>query len=71
LFNLVIRIFAGIFLIQEMIHPAGPGSGDYKVLRGSDWYYDWDSLRVANRDYNFPDLRNVSIGFRCAAPPAN
>jgi formylglycine-generating enzyme required for sulfatase activity len=52
-------------------NPPGPGSGDYRVLRGSDWYYDWDALRVANRDYNYPDIRNVSVGFRCAAPPAN
>ncbi len=52
-------------------NPPGPGSGEYKVLRGSDWFYEWDFLRVANRYYNPPDLRNVSIGFRCAAAPAN
>ena len=52
-------------------NPAGPASGEFKVLRGSDWYYDWDTLRLANRDYNFPELQNVSIGFRCAAAPAN
>ena len=52
-------------------NPPGPGSGDYRVLRGSDWYYEWASLRVANRDYNYPDIRNVSVGFRCAALPGN
>ena len=52
-------------------NPPGPASGDYRVLRGSDWYYEWDSLRVANRDYYFPDISNVSVGFRCVAPPAN
>jgi len=50
-------------------NPAGPRNGDRKVLRGGAWNDDPRSLRVSNRIGNVPSLRDLSIGFRCAADP--
>jgi sulfatase modifying factor 1 len=51
-------------------NPTGPGSGDYKALRGGGWYSDTDHLRVASRYYDYgPDISDYFIGFRCVAPP--
>ena len=56
------------YSVSPLNNPPGPGSGSYKVLRGGSWgsvdYY----LRVANRNYTYPNFSNLIIGFRCAAP---
>jgi formylglycine-generating enzyme required for sulfatase activity len=46
--------------------PAGPSSGDYKVLRGGSWDYFGDSLRSADRLRSVPVYRYFKFGFRCA-----
>jgi formylglycine-generating enzyme required for sulfatase activity len=53
-------------------NPTGPGSGDYKVLRGGSWNVKSHFLRVAFRGRFDPYLSSYSvIGFRCAVPPGN
>jgi formylglycine-generating enzyme required for sulfatase activity len=52
-------------------NPPGPTSGTFKVLRGGDWYGDWNYLRVAYRFSLNPGTRSDYFGFRCAAPPGN
>jgi formylglycine-generating enzyme required for sulfatase activity/serine/threonine protein kinase len=48
-------------------NPAGPSSGERRVVRGgSSWVDDdWD-VRSANRNRLDPDIRNDAVGFRCA-----
>lgn len=52
-------------------NPAGPISGDWKVLRGGrlDTYWDYyGQLLTSYRNYGLPDLKNFNfIGIRCAA----
>jgi len=60
-------------------NPTGPGSGDYKVLRGGSWNDVTLNLRSAFRscdpsDFGGCDPSNFGdshIGFRCVAPPGN
>ncbi len=46
--------------------PAGPASGQYRVLRGGSWYNDRNLVRCACRDWIDPDHRNAFNGFRVA-----
>ena len=52
------------------LEPAAAGSStlsDCKVLRGGSWNGGGViHIRCANRDYDEPDYRNDTIGFRCA-----
>jgi formylglycine-generating enzyme required for sulfatase activity len=59
------------FLPGEIVlDPQGPGSGSYRVIRGGDWSTDGSISRSANRDYDYPDTRDDSIGFRVVLAPA-
>lgn len=46
------------------INPEGPTSGSGRVLRGGSWLHGPRYLRSAQRDYNGPEWRYSSIGFR-------
>jgi formylglycine-generating enzyme len=46
-------------------NPQGPSGGDYRVLRGSSWFFLEVALRSAYRGRNSPDERPFQIGFRC------
>jgi formylglycine-generating enzyme required for sulfatase activity len=46
--------------------PAGPATGDDRVLRGGCWYYSVSAARVANRNYASPDENAIRVGFRIA-----
>jgi eukaryotic-like serine/threonine-protein kinase len=48
-------------------NPTGPGSGEYRVLRGGSWSHSVRSVRAANRLYSNPVYRNNNVGFRCAS----
>jgi len=39
---------------------------DWRVLRGGCWYYDRDLAACAFRDFEFPNVRDNFVGFRCA-----
>ncbi len=47
-------------------NPGGPESGDIRVLRGGAWSYGSSLARSADRDRNYPGVRSVNFGFRCA-----
>ena len=47
-------------------NPVGPGSGEYKVIRGGSWSKRPAIARVAGRMYLSPSQRTNSLGFRCA-----
>ncbi|HJO48765.1 MAG TPA: SUMF1/EgtB/PvdO family nonheme iron enzyme, partial [Candidatus Scalindua sp.] len=54
------------------LEPSKAGSSmlsDCKVLRGGSWNGGGViHIRCANRDYDEPDYKNDTIGFRCAGP---
>ncbi len=45
-------------------NPQGASSGDYRVLRGGDWYGNAQGCRVALRVRRDPDHRVSGLGFR-------
>ena len=51
------------------IQPTGPTTGDFRVLRGGSWNYGSSNCRSSTRDYDGPDGRNSSFGFRVARTP--
>jgi len=50
-------------------NPAGPPSGEVKLLRGGGWFSSAINVRVAVRPYKPPHTRNTNTGFRCARSP--
>ena len=50
-------------------NPAGPASGEYRVLRGGSWSYDARRVRAALRSRFTPGLRDYYLGFRCRLSP--
>lgn len=46
------------------VNPAGPSSGEIRVLRGGGWDRTPHSLRSANRHYDRFTVRSGNIGFR-------
>ena len=46
--------------------PAGPGEGQYRVLRGGSWYHDASIARCGFRGRDYPDDRFDYRGFRVA-----
>ena len=50
-------------------NPAGPASGQYRVLRGGSWYDSAARVRTANRGRFWPDGAWADYGFRCARSP--
>ena len=61
----------GAYSSSSSSNPQGPGSGEYRVLRGGGWARYPYSLRVADRDDYYPVNRIYDVGFRCgvSAPP--
>jgi formylglycine-generating enzyme required for sulfatase activity len=45
--------------------PAGPRSGEYRVVRGGSFHDDPESVRVSVRFQFEPGDRDLSLGFRC------
>jgi len=44
-----------------------PNNGDYRVLRGGSWNYDFrDYFRCASRNHCRPGSRDNNLGFRIA-----
>jgi formylglycine-generating enzyme required for sulfatase activity len=59
---------SGYYASSPGRNPAGPASGETRVLRGGSWLYGNATLfRSANRNYLIPSLRLNYLGFRCAA----
>ena len=49
--------------------PAGPASGDFRVLRGGSWFYYPRFIRVSVRACLNPQGRVGNFGIRCAGGP--
>ncbi|MCX7046264.1 MAG: SUMF1/EgtB/PvdO family nonheme iron enzyme [Candidatus Sumerlaeota bacterium] len=56
----------GAYTAEKQRNPSGPGSGEYRVLRGGSWFNTPVLCRSAYRSYNTPDYRLIFIGFRLA-----
>lgn len=52
---------------EPQTNPAGPETGEMRVLRGGVWTSMEFALETTNRFYWWPDARSIHIGFRCAA----
>ena len=50
--------------------PKGPSSGVDRVYRGGSWNYDAASCRAARRNWDYPDDRDPTLGFRPALVPS-
>jgi formylglycine-generating enzyme required for sulfatase activity/tRNA A-37 threonylcarbamoyl transferase component Bud32 len=51
-------------------NPPGPGSGQYRVLRGGSWYRNANGARCAYRGWITPvNWYNFYLGFRCVLSP--
>jgi formylglycine-generating enzyme required for sulfatase activity len=59
---------ADYYRVSPLKDPAGPATGDEKVLRGCSWYNQPDVCFVATRDRYAPDQRLYYNGFRVVAP---
>ncbi len=58
----------GPYDAAETNNPEGPGTGDYRVLRGGSWHFSNWGIRSAFRRYYSPTSTDYSIGFRCVLP---
>jgi|GEM_PF-4396356 len=47
-------------------NPSGPSSGIGRVVRGGSWYLTVNLLSCSNRLWNYPDVRDLNVGFRVA-----
>ena len=58
----------GYYAISPRRNPSGPGSGQYRALRGESWYNSSiaDNLCAAYRYYGVPMSTYNGVGFRCA-----
>ncbi|MFZ4428355.1 MAG: SUMF1/EgtB/PvdO family nonheme iron enzyme, partial [Saprospiraceae bacterium] len=50
-------------------NPVGPSGGTDRVLRGGSWSFNAEHCRSAIRNYDTPDFRYDSIGFRLVFVP--
>ncbi|MBA4192072.1 MAG: formylglycine-generating enzyme family protein [Planctomycetaceae bacterium] len=50
--------------VEEVADPPGPGTGQYRVVRGGSLGHPASDVRSANRDFNEPATRRSSDGFR-------
>jgi formylglycine-generating enzyme required for sulfatase activity len=50
-------------------NPAGPASGEHRVLRGGSWSYNVDNVRASTRNRLNPGSGYDDVGFRCAGTP--
>jgi formylglycine-generating enzyme len=46
-------------------NPAGPSSGENRVIRGGSFIFNMQYMRVAFRHYSIPMFCTTDIGFRC------
>ncbi|HJQ24571.1 MAG TPA: formylglycine-generating enzyme family protein [Blastocatellia bacterium] len=64
---------AGYYQKRPCDNPAGPVSGQFRVIRGGSWLCSFNycqGFRVAARNHASPDTGVNNLGFRCAADAA-
>jgi sulfatase modifying factor 1 len=58
---------ADYYAASPAANPAGPDSGEYRVVRGGSFYFNIEAYyRSANRHNSNPAFRYIDLGFRCA-----
>jgi len=58
----------GSYTAEEKEDPVGASSGYYRVNRGGGWFDSAYVARSVYRNYTYPDIHSVNIGFRVARP---
>ena len=53
----------------SVTNPTGPTTGPYRLLRGGYWAGYSGECRASRRNYNYPYLASVGIGFRAVRTP--
>jgi formylglycine-generating enzyme required for sulfatase activity len=58
----------GAYSSEARIDPQGPSEGEFRIVRGGDWFAHASFLvRTTYRDTKDPDFATSSVGFRCAS----
>ncbi len=52
-------------------NPAGPEEGDFRIIRGGSWFYDYAGLSITDRESANPSYRYGYVGFRLCRSAAN
>lgn len=52
------------YMVSPKSNPKGPDLGDFRVIRGGSWFYDYSGLRISDRESANPAYRYGYIGFR-------
>ncbi len=55
--------------LEEQVNPAGPATGEYRVMRGGSWING--PYRNSARNWDDPTARYHNLGFRIALPVAD
>ncbi|MGD8491432.1 MAG: formylglycine-generating enzyme family protein [Anaerolineae bacterium] len=58
----------GYYSTSSATEPLGPGSGAQKVSRGGSWDNTWHGVRTTARNWDNPQDRMETVGFRCSMP---
>ena len=54
------------YLFSPKENPQGLDKGQYKVIRGGNWRNNADYIDLTYRNATAPNVRNFTVGFRCA-----
>ncbi|MFC1584597.1 formylglycine-generating enzyme family protein [Fibrobacterota bacterium] len=54
----------GMYTSEAQVDPAGPATGNYRMVRGGSWGNEASYLRSSNRSFAAPDYEYYFIGFR-------
>ncbi len=56
-----------VYPSTQVTNPAGPDTGQVRVMRGGDWDNDEDYMRSTFREVDEPTQAYYTLGFRCAS----
>ncbi len=59
------------YLFAPKKNPRGPEKGQYKIIRGGNWRNQADDVSLTYRNATAPNVRNDTVGFRCAKNAAS
>jgi formylglycine-generating enzyme required for sulfatase activity len=59
----------GVYGVEFQVDPQGPKSGEFRVIRGGGWGFDYEYVRNSGRMFMEPSAWNAGVGFRVAMSP--
>jgi formylglycine-generating enzyme required for sulfatase activity len=59
------------YAVSPSNNPTGPDAGEFRVIRGGSWFFDYAGLRVTDRRGTNPNYRYGYIGFRLCRSAGN